>query len=224
MKINPKFLFGILVVVVGVVLLFEQAGVFPLFSKYIWAFFAKLWPLILIAFGAKLLIARNIFPGFLLLLLGITFLATNLFSWDFFSVLWPVVIIALGISLLFKTEEKKEEGKVLSDKDFLSETVLFWGVDKKVKSKNFKGGELNVAFGGLALDLRDVEVSKEGAKLHINCAFGGVEIFVPKECRIKTSGTGILGGWNPEVKDRKIESPVLEITGGVIFGGVDIKD
>lgn len=224
MKINPKFLFGVLVVIVGVILLFEQAGVFPLFSKYIWMFFTKLWPLILIAFGAKLLIGRNIFPGFILLLLGIVFLATNLFDWNFFSVLWPVVIIALGVSLLFKTEEKKEEGKVLSEKEFISESVVFWGVDKKVKSQNFKGGELNVAFGGLQLDLRDCKITKEGARLHINCAFGGVEIFVPKECRIKTDGKGFLGGWDVMLKERKIDEPTLEITGGVIFGGVDIKD
>ena len=224
MKINPKFLFGILVVVVGVVLLFEQAGVFPMFSKYIWMFFAKLWPLILVAVGAKLLILRNMFPGFVLLLLGVVFLATNLFGWNFFSVLWPVVIIALGVSLLFKTEEKKKGEKVVSDKDHIFETVVFWGVDKKIKSKEFKGGEVNVAFGGLELDLREAKVAKRGARLHINCAFGEVEVFVPKECRIKTNGTGILGGWNPEVKDRSIDEPVLEITGGVIFGGVDIKD
>ena len=224
MKMSPKFLFGILVVLIGIVLLFEQAGIFPLFSKYIWVFFAKLWPLILIAFGAKLLILRNTSPGFVLLLLGVAFLSTNLFSWDFFSVLWPVVIIAFGISLLFKSEKKQEGGKVISEKDFLSETVVFWGIDKKVKSKEFKGGEINVAFGGIELDLRDAKVAKEGAKLHINCAFGGVEVFVPKECRIKTSGTGVLGGWNPQVKDREVDEPVLEITGGVIFGGVDIKE
>lgn len=224
MKINPKFLFGILVVVIGIVLLFEQAGVFPLFSKYLWSFFLKLWPLILIAVGARLLIVRNLFPGFVLLLLGVVFLATNLFDWNFFSVLWPVVIIALGVSLLFKTEEKKEDGKVVSERDFLSESVIFWGVDKKVNSKSFKGGEINVAFGGMELDLRDSKVVKEGGRLHINCAFGGVEVFVPKECRIKTSGRGFLGSWDVKLKKREVDKPVLEISGGVIFGGVEIKD
>ncbi len=224
MKISSRFLFGILVVVVGIVLLFEQAGLFPRFSEYIWVFIAKLWPLILVVLGAKLLIVRNTFPGFLLLLLGVAFLSTNLFEWDFFAVLWPVVIISLGVSLLFKSEQKKESGKVVSEKDLISETVLFWGVDKKVRAKEFKGGEINVAFGGIELDLRDAKVTKDSAKLHINCAFGGVEIFVPKDCRIKTNGTGFLGGWSTHLKERDIDNPVLEITGGVIFGGVEIKE
>lgn len=223
MKISPRFLFGIFVVIVGLLLLFEQSGIFPLFSKYIWVFFSKFWPLILLAVGAKLLIEKNITPGFILLLLGVVFLSTNLFGWSFFAVLWPVIIIAIGISLLFRPEIKKD-GKSVSDKNYISETVVFWGVDKKIKSKDFKGGEFNVAFGALELDLRDSTIAKDGAKIHINCAFGGVEIFVPKECRIKTDGTGVLGGWNPEVKDRKVTTPVLEITGGVIFGGVDIKE
>ncbi len=223
MKISPRFVFGVAVVVIGVILLFEQAGIFPLFSKYFWLVIAKFWPLILVFLGAKLLIERNSVPGLILLLLGVVFLSTNLFGWDFFSVLWPVVIIALGISVLFKNE-KKVEGKSVSNKDFIAETVLFWGVEKKITSEDFKGGEFNIAFGGLELDLRDVKISKDGAKIHINCAFGGVEVFVPKDCRIKTSGTGILGGWNPEVKERKISGPILEITGGVVFGGVDIKE
>lgn len=226
MKNNSRFLFGVLVVVIGITLLFEQAGIFPIFSKYIWFSVSRFWPLILIFLGAKLLISKNDIPGIILLLVGVAFLSSTLFSWNFFSVLWPVVIIAIGISILFRNETQGKPNVTTSstDKNYLSESVVFWGVDRKVKSKEFKGGEFNVAFGGLELDLREAKIAKGGAKIHINCAFGGVEVFVPKDCRIKTKGTGILGGWNPEVKDRGISEPVLEITGGVIFGGVDIKE
>jgi len=73
MKISPKFLFGVAVVVIGVILLFEQAGIFPLFSKYFWLIFSKFWPLILIFLGAKLLISKNHVPGIALFLLGVVF-------------------------------------------------------------------------------------------------------------------------------------------------------
>jgi len=91
-------------------------------------------------------------------------------------------------------------------------------------SKNFKGGEVNTVFGGYQLDLRDVKVAKEGAEININCAFGGVEIFVPKDCRVVTNGTGILGGWTPDLKSNEVETPVLTISGVVAFGAVDIKE
>ncbi len=226
MKNRSRFLFGVIVVVLGIILLFEQAGIMPYFSKYIWIGFAKFWPLVLIFLGAKLLINRNDIPGILLLLLGVAFLSSTLFSWNFFSILWPIAIISIGFSVLFRNEKKvKSKAKSsTSEKEYISESVLFWGSERKIMSKDFKGGEFNVVFGGLELDLREAQIAKEGAKIHINCAFGGVEVFVPRECRVITNGTGVLGSWNPMVKDRGISEPVLEITGGAIFGGVDIKE
>lgn len=225
-KLEPRFLFGVLIVMVGIILLFEQAGILPMFSKYMWMVISKLWPLILIFLGAKMLLSKNNIPGIILLLLGVAFLSNTLFQWNFFAVFWPVIIIGIGISILFEGEKVKSEdkGKSFSSSDRISETVVFWGVDKKITSKEFKGGDINVAFGGLELDLREAKVAKGGAKIHIDCAFGGVEVFVPKGCRIKTNGTGIIGGWETNLKERDVSEPVLEITGGVIFGGVEIKD
>lgn len=223
MKINSKFVFGVVIVVVGMLLLFEQAGIFPQLSRYVWLGISKLWPVVLIFFGAKFLISRNDIPGIVLLLLGAAALSNSLFQWNFFAVLWPVIIIAVGVSILFRGEAKPQ-GKSTSNDDYMSDTVAFWGIERKIKSKSFKGGEFNVAFGGLELDLREAKIAKDGAKIHINCAFGGVEVFVPKDCRIKTNGTGFLGGWEPKISERDVSDPVLEITGGVMFGGVDIKE
>ncbi len=221
---NNKFVFGVIVIFIGMLLLLEQASIFPAFSRLVWSSIWKFWPLILIFLGAKFLTERNNVPGIILLLLGVAFLSSNLFSWNFFAVLWPIILIAIGMSILLGTgESTKKPGASQSSKEFLSDTVVFWGLDRKVKSQNFKGGEFNVAFGGLQLDLRDAKIAKGGAKVHINCAFGGVEIFVPKDCRVKTKGSGVFGAWEPKVEDRKVDTPVLEITGGVVFGGVEIK-
>ncbi|MDY0091004.1 MAG: LiaF-related protein, partial [Flavobacteriaceae bacterium] len=173
---------------------------------------------------SKLLIDGNSNGGLILLVVGAVLLSTNLFHWNFFAILWPVLIITIGISILIKNDKGSTNmQKQSSTKDTLNETVVFWGVDKKVKSKEFKGGEINVAFGGCTIDLREAKIAKGGAKLHVNCAFGGVEIFVPKDCRVVTNGTGIFGGWDPKIEESDITEPVLEITGGVAFGGVEIK-
>ncbi len=225
MKNSSRFILGVLLIFLGVIFLVEQTGFFGRFGISLWKLIWTFWPLILIFFGAKLLTEGNNNGGMIMLVLGVVFLSTNLFSWNFFAVLWPVLIIVVGLSILFKRDRVSLNTveSTSTDKDRISETVVFWGVDKKVKSKNFKGGEINVAFGGSTIDLRDAKIAKEGAKLHVNCAFGGVEIFVPKDCRVKTNGTGVFGGWNPEVEESDVAEPVLEITGGVAFGGVDIK-
>jgi len=224
MKNSSKFILGVILILVGILFLIEQTGFLGRYSISIWSFIWTFWPLVLIFSGAKLLVEGNNSGGFVLLILGAVFLATTLFKWDFFSVLWPVIIICIGISILFKNEGTSfNTGTKTSREDLLSETVVFWGVDKKITSKSFKGGEINVAFGGATIDLREAKVVKEGAKLHINCAFGGVEVLVPKDCRVITNGTGILGGWEPKIADSDVEEPVLEITGSVALGGVEIK-
>lgn len=225
MKDSSKFILGVILIVLGFLFLLDQVGLFSTFNVSFWNLFWNFWPLILIFFGVKLLTENNSNGGLILLVLGVLFLSTNLFDWNFFAVLWPVIIITIGLSILFR----KNTGRVnvsqkSSSASSINETVLFWGIDRKVTSKSFTGGEISVAFGGAQIDLREAKVAKEGAKLHIGCAFGGVEIFVPKDCRIKTEGSGILGGWESNVADRDVEKPVLEITGGVAFGGVEIKD
>jgi predicted membrane protein len=225
MKNSTRFILGVILITLGILFLIEQTGVFG-FAIPIWDIVWTFWPLILVFIGAKLLAQGNYSGGLALLLLGVVFLATTLFKWNFFAVLWPLIIITIGASILLKRENlgtSVNVSKKTTDEDRLNETVVFWGTEKKVNSGAFKGGEINVAFGGAEIDLRDAKIAESNAKLHINVAFGGVEIFVPKDCRVVSEGTGILGGWDVAVEKRDIKKPVLTITGGAIFGGVEIK-
>jgi predicted membrane protein len=226
MKDSVKIIIGVALVTIGGLLLVERLGVFLPFNVDVWQLIGMFWPLILIAIGLKLFFENNTTGGVILFTLGAVIFLTNVFDFNFFSVLWPLLIIALGVSILIRKEDSVHFNTVSSEysEDYIKESVAFWGSEKKLTSKAFKGGELNVAFGGLTLDLREAKVHKDGAKLNVNVAFGGADIFVPKNCRIKTSGTGVLGGWDPQLKSNDVENPVLEITGTAILGGVDIKN
>ena len=225
MKKESRFLLGVFIILVGILLLLEQTLVIPNFSSMIFTILTKFWPLLFLFFGSKLLIQKSYTPGIILFILGVALLSSNLFNWNFFAILWPVIIIAIGMSMFFRKEEVSERKRNESSKEkSISETVIFWELKKKVDTKDFKGGEVNVAFGDLQLDLRDVEVAKDGAKIHLNCAFGDVDVFVPKNCRVKTSGSVVVGEWKPEIKERDVSKPVIEITGSVLFGSVKVRD
>lgn len=218
-----RFIFGLLVIIIGLVLLLEQANIFPPISNYFWELFSIFWPLILIYFGSKLLREKKYTSGIVLLLLGLVFLSTNLFGWNFFGVLWPVTLITIGISLLFKNELPKNERGGLSQEE-LTDTVIFWSSEKKITSNSFKKGDFNVAFGVLELDLSEAKVDKKGAELVINCAFGKIDIYVPKGCKIKCNESKVLGAWKCEVEKREGVAPVLEISGISILAKVEIKE
>jgi len=74
--------------------------------------------------------------------------------------------------------------------------------------------------------LSEAKLAKEGASLEITCLFGGLEIIVPKNVIVETHGTPILGGWKNKTTPKPTSSKVsiLNVTGTVIFGGVEIKE
>lgn len=218
-----RYLFGVIVVLIGVFLFIKQVGIISPLADNLWTLFIKFWPLLLLFLGIELYISNNRITGGIILLLSVSFLFNTLLDFNFFSVLWPILIIGIGVSLLFK-EERKEEKKVKDDTSYLSQTLLFKDENLKVDSQNFKGGRLDMFVGSLKLDLREAKVSKGGAKLNINAAFANVKVLVPKECRVKSKGSSVIGDWTINLNEREREEPVLNINGNILFGEVKIEE
>ena len=225
MNTNSKLVIGGILIVLGLIFFLETSGVLPLLHLNAGDVIGYLWPTIILAIGIKMMLDRNTASAIVFMSIGSIFLLTKLFSWNFFAVLWPVAIIAVGLSMIFKKENPHMNlDKKYDESERVSEAIIFWGIDKKMDSKAFRGGDISAIFGGGKLDLRDAKIHKDGAKLTINAIFGGVEVVVPKDCKIVTNGTGILGGWESKITSRETKTPVLEITGTAIFGGVEVKE
>ena len=222
-KDQNRYLFGFVVVLIGVFLFIKQVGIISSLADNLWTLFIKFWPLLLLFLGIELYISNNRITGGIILLLSVSFLFNTLLDFNFFSVLWPILIIGIGVSLLFK-EERKEEKKVKDDTSYLSQTLLFKDENLKVDSQNFKGGRLDMFVGSLKLDLREAKVSKGGAKLNINAVFANVKVLVPKECRVKSKGSSVIGDWTINLNEREREEPVLNINGNILFGEVKIEE
>ncbi len=222
MKDSGRIFWGLLLVFLGLAFIFDQLG---------FGFFLSIfWPLVLLALGVWLLIRKHYFAGILLSLLGVFALLSNIFGVSLFSIFWPVILIAVGLLILFRHFYGGNETKVaggsasIAPEDMVDEFVIFWGLDQKITSKEFKGGKINCFFGGAKLDLRNAKIAKEGADLEISAGFGGVEILVGEDARVESDGTAVFGGWTnkfTQVEGKNL--PVLKIHGSVVFGGVEVK-
>lgn len=223
MKNSGRLFWGLLVIFFGISLLLSQFG---------FGFFLSMfWPLVLVALGVFMLAKKHVTGGIILTLIGLAFLASEIFNWNFFAIFWPAIIIIVGLSILFKGSiwgSVKGLGTAASgidSDDSFEDFVLFWGLDKRITSKNFKGGKINCFFGGAKLDLREAKIAKSGAEIEINAAFGGVEILVPRDMKVESEGLPVLGGWtNNFVSEVEKGAPVLKISGSVGFGGVEVKN
>ena len=220
---NSKLFFGVVVLLLGVVILLSKLRIFN-FNFDFWSILWKLWPLVLVCFGVNKILSKNVVSGMIISVIGLLFLISTVFNFNIFSYFWPIVLIGVGLSIIFNNEEEDRSDHKTSMKDRLNDSAIFWGTDKRLKSSNFAGGKIDVVFGGYELDLRDVKIAKNGAKLEVNAVFGGAEIVVPKDCRVITNGNGFFGGWESNLKSRDVKEPILEISGSVVFGGVEVKE
>jgi hypothetical protein len=108
---NRHFIVGVLILVVGVVLLFDQIGFVD--ADKIFMF----WPLILIYFGVNRLVRHRgtvgWFWGGFLVLLGISFQLQELgLSHVHVAVIWPAFLICAGILLILRRYESRSRWDV----------------------------------------------------------------------------------------------------------------
>lgn len=230
MKQNlTKIIIGGILILLGGFLFLRTVGIIPNLGITFWDIVGFLWPALLLFFGIKMIIESNITPGIILIAIGLVFLLTHIFDWGFFSVLWPIIIIAIGVSMFINKEKSPEccdvnSASKVETKNDIKDTVLFWGVDKVVTSKNFKSANIDVIFGGYKMDLTKTKIPKGGADIRVNVAFGGIEIIVPQEYKIISDGTGVFGVWENNINEKGRKAPTITIVGIALFGGVEIKD
>lgn len=78
--------------------------------------------------------------------------------------------------------------------------------------------------GGAELDFRDCALPPV---MDVRCfaVMGGVEIIVPPDVIVETSGVGILGGFEQVATDQTApaDAPIIRINGLALMGGVDVS-
>ena len=90
-------------------------------------------------------------------------------------------------------------------------------------ASSFRGGKVDLWFGGGVIDLRDATLDPAGALLDVRAMFGGCQLLVPESWKVTTRVMGIGGAGDTRPKvDRPLDAPHLSVEGIALFGGVGI--
>jgi predicted membrane protein len=109
--------------------------------------------------------------------------------------------------------------------DRINESVIFSGVNRKLMTKNFQGGKATVIFGGLDLDLTQVDFTGV-VTLDLEVGFGGVKLIIPPHWDVRTEVSNIAAGLEDKRKFREggvDTNKVLILKGTLLFSGLEIK-
>lgn len=157
----------------------------------------------------------------------------------------PIGIIFVGIFLVFRSALTRstpantdqpynragastgtpsdEKSQHVGGDDYLDLTTVFGSIERRVLSKDFRGGQSTVIFGGTELDFTNADINGV-VVMDMVQIFGGVEIKVPANWDVKSEMTAIFGG----IEDKRSTTSTnrekqLVLKGTCLFGGVEIR-
>lgn len=227
---------GLILVILGIAFLLTNLGI--LSDNFVGTY----WPAALVIFGLVIAFTgghfgKKLWGGFLTLF-GLGLLANNLgyIHTPFWHLFWPLILIFLGISALTHNlcgRSYRGPGGVgappvsTGGPNVLNEVNVFGGVQRRIDSQEFEGGQVVSVFGGADIDLRAAATKKDEIHIELNSVFGGVDLRVPDTWDVTVQGSGIFGGYEDKTMPRRTpesgKRPHLIITGSAVFGGVTVS-
>jgi len=239
---SGRMLSGLVIVIIGLAFLLDNMG----FDIPHWVFS---WHTFLIVIGIFVGVRRN-FKGagwLIMVLIGSYYTIDDITGLDFDASKYALGIglVILGGYLVIKPKGdflnrrsrfnntfnngndnlNTGQTKNSTSQDFVEATAVFGASNQVVYSKNFKGGDITVVFGGADINLTQADFT-ESPVFDITAVFGGVKLIVPPNWIIKTNGTPIFGSIEDKrghlMQTGEIQKTLI-IDGTVLFGGIEIK-
>jgi predicted membrane protein len=219
---------GLLVVAMGVLFLLDNLGYVGL--RHALSF----WPIAFIVAGASMLVSQEErngqVSGLILIGVGLVLLLKHMglfyISWN---MVWPVLLILAGGLILFRTMGGARSPRVSLDKagstpeNAIDITAILGGIERRVVTQDFRGGEISALLGGCELDLRECSIVKE-AVINVFTVCGGITIKVPVDWTVVLDGVPVAGGFSQKTAVAPGSGKRLLITGYAIMGGVEVRN
>jgi hypothetical protein len=248
----PRFILGVIIVLVGVSLLLDQLDFEPVGNVM------RFWPAILIAVGFLSLSRgrRGSVTGVVLIFLG-GWLLLNTLGWLMLSpweFIVPIAVVAVGARIMMRSSDSNWRppsggsptgfspppgsppdfsagvpGAAPNAPDASQHATIFSVLSSSRRRWGpnvFRSAEATCMMGGGEIDLRDAHLGPDGtAYIDVFVLMGGLNIFVPPGWTVVCHVMPIMGGVMD--KTRTIPSATTQqliLRGTAMMGGVEISN
>lgn len=145
------------------------------------------------------------------------------------SLVLPIILIVVGLSIIFKdkfNKKFKEEIEKINKTTKKDDACCATFSEQKINfdDEKFSGTDLTAVFGSIECDLRNAKIDKD-IVISASCIFGGIDIYVPENVKVKIKSSAIFGGVDDKRKNKKTSDKtlIIYINAKCLFGGIDIK-
>jgi predicted membrane protein len=248
LNLTPQFVIGMCLMLFGTLLMLDRLQIVDA------AVTLRLWPLVIIALGAWIVVERGpsgrSFPGYAMIGIGSLLLlrSLGLVRVNFWDLFWPLFVVFIGARLVMQTSRPRRERHRASSLDesatgstprsvtndgTISMFSALGGSKRTSNDKPFYGGDVTSIMGSTQLDLRQATIGPgQEAVMNVFAIMGGHDIWVPSGWTVVSEVMPILGS----VEDKRLPAidatprppdeiaPRLVLRGIVMLGGLTIKN
>ena len=229
LPLTGRLVFGLVVITLGVLFTLDNLGLLSAGEILRW------WPALLLAYGLIRLTGvsgrQSTVPGVIFTLAGALLL---LHEFDFIQIdpwdLWPAVLVVIGGSMVVGAMRRTRGGDApvgpgaATDSTF-STFVMWSGIERKVVSLDFRGGDVTAIMGGAEIDLRQAKMPGGRAVVDVTVLWGGVELYVPGDWTVTVEALPLMAGVEDATRAPAGEvRGHLVVKGVVLMSGVEIKN
>lgn len=202
------------------------------------------WPSFLLCFGIHQLTKEFSFAGIISTLIGGYFIVDNLGIWELsFSsqLIFPGIVVLFGISLLVdalkkpkkpkfrfshkggKSGENTRKSTCTCENDTFACEHAFGENNHYIPLPQLRHGNIDCSFGELTVDLSGCETVAPNCNILANCAFGELNLLVPKKFQVEPNSSTSFASVNILGQPDSVPSGTILLDANVSFGEIEIR-
>ena len=217
--INPALVSGIALIVVGGLLLLSQMGIIHDWFNF--------WAAVFIGVGILNLVqSPNMRSwGTILIGCGVLIELNQLGVLRVrFETYWPLLVVAIGVLMIWRAYQPAANDPGIAENPHLNLVAIWGGGEYRIRSKNFRGGELIAFMGGFDVDLRDADIEGDQAVINISALMGGGVLRVPENWTVSMRIAAFMGGHTLKAREGPQANKTLIVKGLAVMGGVEVRN
>ena len=223
---GKKIFWGLFFIIASGLIIVNQLNIFTDVNLI-----SLLFTILLVAILVKSLFARSFvgtfFPlAFLAIIYAEPLEITNLTPWP---VLTAALFCSIGFTIIFGGNHYKHDVREFTEEtiefdqdNVVDVNVSFGASTKYVNVVDLEKVNISCNFGAAKVYLDKAVLKKSKAVIDVNVSFAGVEIYIPKNCRIENRADVTLGAIEEKNNNNSVTDCEIIITGKCSFAGVEI--
>lgn len=207
---------GLVLLTIGVLLLLDASGVVNASDAI-----ERWWPLGIVGLGIIAMLSQGtVSLGPVVITAFGVVLLVNQQDWVEGDIAGPTILVLIGAAILVGIRRHAVAVQP-------SPVAVFGGTSVQDRSEHLTHQDVSAIFGGATLDLRSAHI-EDMATVDAFALFGGVEVLVPRDWRIRIGGLPLFGGYEDKTATGNGElppdAPTLKVNATAIFGGVKVAN